>query len=179
MITFHAYNHSPFSRPLPYPSTFSSYNNPSFAVPPPPQPPQAFYNTTRLPNTTLLNQPPPIPNQGQPPFANQQPVHAHYAPPHTFIPASQPVAYHQPVPVSSPSPSLSLPLPIGVSKTLPTVTHIPILTSKHDFFPWDEGVQALIRANGLIGHILDPMASVNPSRPDLAPTPPPILSMSS
>jgi Reverse transcriptase (RNA-dependent DNA polymerase)/GAG-pre-integrase domain len=179
VITFHAYNHSPFSRPLPYPSTFSSYNNPSFAVPPPPQPPQAFYNTTRLPNTTLLNQPPPIPNQGQPPFANQQPVHAHYAPPHTFIPASQPVAYHQPVPVSSPSPSLSLPLPIGVSKTLPTVTHIPILTSKHDFFPWDEGVQALIRANGLIGHILDPMASVNPSRPDLAPTPPPILSMSS
>ena len=40
-------------------------------------------------------------------------------------------------------------------------------------------MQALIRANGLIGHILDPSAYVDPSRPDLAPTPLPVLSMSS
>ena len=66
----------------------------------------------------------------------------------------------------------------ALSKTLPTVTHIPVLTSKHDFFPWDEGVQALIHANGLIGHILDPTVFVDPSRPDLAPTPPPVYILS-
>ena len=75
-----------------------------------------------------------------------------------------------------PSPS---PSSVSLSKTLPTVTHIPVLTSKLDFFPWDEGVNALIRANGLIGHILDPSAFVDPTRPDLAPNPAPVLSMSS
>jgi hypothetical protein len=59
------------------------------------------------------------------------------------------------------------------------VTHIPILTSKHDFFPWEEGVNSLIRANGLLGHLLDPSAPVDPCRPDLAPSPAPILSLSS
>ena len=59
------------------------------------------------------------------------------------------------------------------------MTHIPILTSKHDFFPWEEGVQALIQVNGLVGHILDPSSYVDPSRPDLAPSPAPVLSMSS
>ena len=68
---------------------------------------------------------------------------------------------------------------VSSSKTLPTVTHIQILNSKSDFFLWDDGVQALIRANGLIGHILEPSAYVDPSRPDLAPTPLPVLSMSS
>ena len=58
-------------------------------------------------------------------------------------------------------------------------THIPLLTSKHNFFPWDEGVQALIRANGLIGHILDPSLYVDPCRPDLTPSPVPVLTMSS
>ena len=37
----------------------------------------------------------------------------------------------------------------------------------------------LICANGLIGHILDPSAFMDPTHPDLCPTPPPILSMSS
>ena len=59
------------------------------------------------------------------------------------------------------------------------MTHIPVLTSKQDFFPWDEGVTALIRANGFIGHILDPSAFVDPSRPDLTPSAPPVLTMSS
>ena len=51
------------------------------------------------------------------------------------------------------------------------MTHILILTSKHDFFPWDEGIQALIRANSLIGHILDPSLYVDLSHPDLTPSP--------
>ena len=79
---------------------------------------------------------------------------------------------------SSLSPSLP-PFFLSVSKTLLSVAHIPLLTSKHDFFPWDKGVQALIRANELIGHILDPSAFVDPSCPDLCPTPPPVLTMSS
>ena len=66
---------------------------------------------------------------------------------------------------SSPSPS-SPPSFLSVSKTLPSVAHIPLLTLKHDFFPWDKGVQALIRANRLIGHILDPSTFVDLSHPD-------------
>ena len=34
---------------------------------------------------------------------------------------------------------------------------------------------ALLRAHGLIGHILDPMAPVDASRPDLFPVPLPVL----
>ena len=63
-----------------------------------------------------------------------------------------------------------------VSKTLPTVTHIPLLTSKTDFFAWDEGVTTLLRANGLIGHILDPSDPVDLYRPDRMASPPPTLS---
>ena len=77
-----------------------------------------------------------------------------------------------PLPSSSPAPATS-------SKTLPTVTHITILTSKLDFFAWDEGVTSLIRANNLFGHIQDPSARVDPTRPDLAPSPPPILTTTS
>jgi hypothetical protein len=187
---FRAYNHSPFSRPLPYPSTFSSYNNPSFAVPP--QPARAFYNNIHSlhthipldhhpPNHVPLDHHPPIPARISPlpQIDNHQPSHNYFVPPHH--PSHQiPPSYHPPVPVPVPSPAPSSSSTVhSLSKTLPTVTHIPTLTSKHDFFPWDEGVQALIRANGLIGHILDPTAFVDPSRPDLAPTPPPVLSMSS
>ena len=64
---------------------------------------------------------------------------------------SQPVyppALQPPEPLHVPSPS---PSPVSsLSKTLPTVSHIPILTSKLDFFAWDEGVNALIHANGLL-----------------------------
>ena len=50
---------------------------------------------------------------------------------------------------------------------------------KPDFYTWDEGVTSLLRANNLIGHILDPSTHVDPMRPDLAPTPAPILSRTS
>jgi hypothetical protein len=78
-----------------------------------------------------------------------------------------------PLPSSSPTPVTSS------SKTLPTVTHITILTSKLDFFAWDEGVTSLIQANNLFGHIQDPSAHVDPTRPDLAPSPPPVLTTTS
>ena len=40
----------------------------------------------------------------------------------------------------APSPSSSPPSFLSLSKTLPSVAHIPLLILKHDFFPWDEGV---------------------------------------
>lgn len=173
---FRAHNHSPFSRPLPHPSSFTSYNNPSFAMPPPP-PPTIYHHGPSLPNPQT---------HSQPPFYHHQP--AYIPPTYTqFLPPAPtfhlPQVSHSlpasvPVPIPSPSPSSSSHV-VSLSKTLPTVTHIPVLTSKHDFFPWDEGVHALIRANGLIGHILDPSAYVDPSRPDLAPTPLPLLTTSS
>ena len=103
---------------------------------------------------------------------HQQPTYIQPQP--AYDPASpHPLYHHLPLPLSAISTIISS------SKTLPTVTHIQVLNSKNDFFLWDDGVQALIRANGLIGHILDPSAYVDPSRPDLAPTPLPVLSMSS
>jgi Reverse transcriptase (RNA-dependent DNA polymerase) len=82
---------------------------------------------------------------------------------HPFLP-TQYVYY-----VPSPSPQSFAP------KTLPSVAHIPILTSKVDFFPWDEAVTSLLRANGIIGHILDPLEPVDPSRPDQIPISMPVL----
>ena len=185
---YHAYNRrgSIRSRPLPFPSPTSSYNNPSF-VPPPPLP-HALYNAPVSVNhssSTPLGPPPPIPPRIRP-----QPVPNHIV---------QPVfpAYNQPFPVQIPAynynflvnPSVQSPnqlfssspavcqivSQIVSSKTLPSVVHIPVLTSKLDFFAWDEGVTSLIRANGLIGHILDPSEPVDPNRPDRVPVSIPIL----
>ena len=155
---------NPRSPPLPYPSSSSSYNNPSFAIPPP---------------LNRLGPPPPIPPRPYMRSIPSQPVYEQFTSPNTAY--IQPSFHHQNSHVdhcnhcSSHSSYSSSPALSPLSKTLPTVTHVPILTSKHDFFAWDEGVNSLIHANGLIGHILDPSAPVNLDRPDLAPTPIPIL----
>ena len=166
--------HSPYTRQLPYLSSFSSYNNPTFTIPPhnpyPSAPPLANmhqmgpppFHPSPVPHSQFV---PPQPSYLHPPPAITQPLPTTYA--------SRPLP---PVPSLSPSPLSAL---VSLPKNLPTVTHIPVLTSKNDFFPWDEGVHALIRANGLVGHILDPSAYVDPSRPDLAPSPVPVLTMSS
>ncbi|KAF8804819.1 hypothetical protein BYT27DRAFT_7024238, partial [Phlegmacium glaucopus] len=60
-----------------------------------------------------------------------------------------------------------------------SVSHIPLLTNKFDFFAWDDAVTSLLRANGLIGHILDPSEVPDPSCPDRVPVPLPILPVSS
>ena len=198
-----------FNRPVPYRSPFSSYNNPAFRVPSkqphalynhaslspvnapllppppivhprpsrPPLPPQPQYNPAYIHHYPPTYNHPPVINQypqpayNPPPVFNQfpsvqpQPVHQHQPVPVQYV------SQLPPVPVTSPTPS-SL-------KALPTVTHIPILTSKADFFAWDEGVNTLIRAYNLLGHILEPSAFVDPTRPDLAPTPAPVLSITS
>ena len=178
----------------PIPSSSTSYNNPFFSVPPLSSH-DVPVSTTPVPSNLAshrLGPPPPIPPR--PSVPPQHILNYHSQSPYSH-PARHRTVHSQtfPIPPSyqnhqddhylhrSASPAFSSPSSpfLSVSKTLPTVTHIPLLTSKHDFFPWDEGVQALIRANGLIGHILDPSAFVDPSRPDLCPTPPPLLSMTS
>ena len=190
-----------FHHPVPYRSSFSSYNNPAFSTmnlplgPPPPVPPTPRsrpFNRPPYPqfNHSQPNYIPPQPaynyflptyNHPQPPFHHSQPAFHHSQPVSSFLPPvyqnppiHPPTMYQIPpviAPLPSPSPTLS--------KTLPTVTHIPVLTSKHDFSTWDEGVNSLIRANNLLGHILDPSAFVDPTHPDLAPNPIPVLSTTS
>ena len=171
---YHAYIQQPnrISRPLP--TISSSYNNPSFTIPPPP-------DSNILRNNSLsinpLGPPPPLP-----PCPRMLPLYNQHQP---YYPTYNAMARS----IVSPSPSASLPVlapssPLSLStssslKPLPSVTHIPLLTSKLDFFAWDEGVTSLIRANGLIGHVLDPSEPVDPSRPDRVPTLIPTLSMHS
>ena len=162
------------SRPLPHPSVFSSYNNPSFTVPPP----HSFYTgPVGPPPLPYLPFAPPIPHQ----FIPQQPQSfpPAYAQPFqqssSSHPLDGPVRPSSALRTSSRSSTRSSPSPTH-SKTLPSVTHIPLLTSKHD--AWDEAVTALIHANDLIGHILEPMSPIDPNCPDLAPTPLPVLPLS-
>ena len=49
--------------------------------------------------------------------------------------------------------------------------------NKFDFFAWDEGVTTLLHANGLFGHILDPLEPVDPICLDCIPSPLPTLSV--
>lgn len=163
---FRAYSQSSntlHSRPLPHPSAFTSYNNPSFAIPPP------------LPRPTY-HTPPPLPQDARGHLEPSPPIDPHVHPTsvrntprplHTPIAQptlTQPTCHHHCTSNSSPS-----------SKTLPSVTHIPLLTSKSDFSAWDEGVTTLLRANGLFGHILDPSEPMTLSQPRRIPSPPPVL----
>ena len=182
---FNAY--STFQHPLPYHSPFPPYNNPrspALSLPSSLQP--SPFNLPAL----GLGPPPWVPSHIHPltlpHYSSFQPVYHHFSPSHTAFhefPSVQPAYHNQPIPTSfvhrNPLAQVTSPLPLpAVSSTsLPTVTHIPVLTSKLDFFAWDEGINSLIRANNLIGHILDPSVNVDPTRPDLAPTPAPVLSI--
>ena len=160
-------NSNSLPRSFPPPSSSTSYNNPSFAIPPP-------IHNNHSPNFLRNNispvRAPPAPRIS--PFVQRQPAYTQFPPnqpahiPSFSSPNTQ-IHYYLP------HPSLSSPSTLSpVSKALPTTTHIPLLTSKLDFYPWDEGVTTLIRANGLIGHILE-VPDFN--RPDRVPLPMPIL----
>ena len=172
---YHTYNPpNTFHLPLPYQSPFSSYNNPNFSICPSlPQAPLPPVTPHVHSHSVYHNKPGHFVNH-QPAYNHHQPAYIPHQPPaFTSVPhhfSSPPFLYQpQPVPVShivntahvlapSPSPVATIP------KTLPTVTHIPLLTSKAIFPAWDEGVTSLIRANNLFGHILDPSAYVDPTR---------------
>ena len=83
--------------------------------------------------------------------------------------------------VSSVAPATALPvLPVTpivplVPKSLPTVTHIPLLSARSDFGAWNDGVRALIQHLGYTGHISHPPTTGITPRPDRIPTYPPAL----
>jgi hypothetical protein len=168
--TYHQNHSNSFPRQIPPSSSYTSFNNPSFVIPP--LPPHFPHNNTSFrtpaPPTSPFIQRQPAYNQFRAPaspFVQRQPAYTQFPPNH--IPPNTQIHYYIPHPSSSSSLS-------PVSKALPTTTHIPLLTSKLDFYPWDEAVTTLLRANGLIGHILD-LPDFN--RPDRVPVPMPILSV--
>lgn len=152
-------------RGLQYPSSSSSYNNPTFTIPPlnfwnnqvhsPPQfLPSPVHNN--IPSLSCHISPSPnLPSPLVTPCVQHQSA---YNQNHIAQPPAQ-IHYYFPHPSS-------LPVSSNSSKPLPSITHISILTLKVDFFAWDEGVMSLLRANGLIGHVLDPAAWLDPSHPD-------------
>ena len=60
-------------------------------------------------------------------------------------------------------------------RTLPTLTHIPLLNSRLDFAPWDSGIRSVLRSLGLIGHIAVTGDPIDPLRPETMPSHPPNL----
>lgn len=117
--------------------------------------------------------PPPVPLH--PHIHNHQLVYNHfqpYYPAYNALPANQMI---NPFPLSPAPPTPALPVTSSL-RALLTATHIPVLTSKLDFFAWDEGVTSLIWANGLISHILDPSEPIDPNCPDHMPAIIPVLS---
>jgi hypothetical protein len=139
-------NQDYLSQPPP-PSFQSSYNNPNFV-------------------------PPLLPSSLQTPIQrHQNNINSHYNQNLPYPPNNQlPIQYVYYVPFSLPSPSFPTHL-----KTLPSIIHLPILTSKLDFFAWDEGVTSLLHAHGLLGHILDPTEPLDPLHSDRISKPLPIL----
>ena len=65
---------------------------------------------------------------------------------------------------------------MSVSKTLPSVAHIPLLTGRADFGAWNDGVRTLILHLGYLGHISDPPLSGRDPLPDRIPSYMPIIS---
>ena len=68
---------------------------------------------------------------------------------------------------------------VTVSKTLPSVAHIPLLTGQVDFGAWNNGVRTLILHLGYLGHISDPPLSGRDPLPDHIPSYMPVLSTTS
>lgn len=179
-IPHNPHPHYQNQRSLPHPSVFTSYNNPSFTIPPPAH--ALYTHASPLtpvplipdPVVNLPDQPPPIPYHSKPQPQLPHPYYPHNAAYNQFFP-NQPINY---IPALQNSVSPLSPTLSDISshrQNLPNVSHISLLTSKSDFPAWDEGVTTLIRANGLIGHILDPLAPVDISRPDLILSPVPTL----
>ena len=80
------------------------------------------------------------------------------------------VPFHT-IPTSSPSVQSTVP------KSLPSVTHIPVLSRRSDFSAWNNGVRLLILYLGFAGHIAGQPSPGSAPWPDRIPTYPPFLSV--
>ena len=115
---------------------------------------------------THLSPPPPPPIHGGPP---------NYQVPGMGManPIQQPYPYNQPYPyMGMPPLPMQPPNPI---RSLPTLTHIPLLSGHLDFAPWDSGVRSILRSLGLVGHITVTGDPIDPLRPETLPSYPPNL----
>jgi hypothetical protein len=163
-----------------------------------PSPPLSRTVTPHNQHFLLPGSPPPLPPRIQRPLV-LSPHHTHtdpacYSPlppriqrpivPSPYHTHTDPAHYSQPTHLPTGHPSSTHPHCHGhchstssptTSKTLPTVSHIPVLTSKSNFFAWDEGVTSLLHANGLLGHIMDPSEPIDLSQPDRMASPLPTL----
>jgi hypothetical protein len=155
---------------------------PSVSLPQPYIPINQPYIPNDQSHYPIPHQHPPLPFM-QPSFATAPPPFISHVPPN--VPHYSPPFAHPYPPPSFPNPPIqyvyclpppnSQASPFSQSKTLPSVTHISILTSKSDFYAWDEGVTSLLQHLGLLGHILDPGKPLDHSRPDRVPVPEPVL----
>ena len=166
--TYPYYPHIPINREFlsqppvnhaPLQNHSTSYNNPTFVIPPP------LPNTQNNPQFSHPSTPPPphiLPFNNHPGLG-VPPVQYVYYVPH---PSSQPQTHTPPLP--------------SPTKALPSISHlhVPTLSNKSDFSAWDDGVTSSLRAHGLLGHILDPTMTFDSARPDRIPCPMPILPLS-
>ena len=122
-----------------------------------------------------------------PPYHNvpfYSPYHHQHQPQQPQTQYQQPVFSPIPVPIFPISDTVVQPLPASApvlsstpsSRTLPTVTHIPILSGRSDFGAWNDGVRALIQHLGYTGHISTPPISGVTPCPERIPTYAPVLS---
>jgi hypothetical protein len=94
-------------------------------------------------------------------------------PPHPLAPPLAPDHFIDPTSFSS------VPVVSSSTRSLPTVSHIPLLSGRTDFGAWNNGVRTLLLHLGCLGHISDPPAGGYAALPDQIPTYPPLLSVSS
>ncbi|KAF8075084.1 hypothetical protein FPV67DRAFT_613762 [Lyophyllum atratum] len=139
------------------------------------------------PNHHMHSFPPPHSPNHQPPVYISQPwIHPYYympplVPPPAPPPAPPPVP--PPVPSLPPKPAPRSPAPLVPTHKrdvkLPTVSHIPILSGKHDWVPWSTAVTILLENLDLMDHICDSPDPAAPFDPSLIPTYPPVVTRTS
>ena len=145
--------------------TTPNYRRQLFTPQIPPMPPSAshYLNQNHFPTLASHSdvfQPSFVPVHPLPPDQTQRPPHGFHEQPHS----------HRP---QLPTPDVQ-PRPI---KSLPNVSHVPILTGRVNFGAWNDGVRTLILHMGLLGHIANPPQSGYPPLPDRVPSYMPTLSM--
>jgi len=108
--------------------------------------------------------PPPPVHIGIPGYANHQGLALRMG---NAACGAYPFPYYYPMPPVQPPPN-----PV---RTLPTLTHIPLLNSRLDFAAWDSGIQSVLCSLGLIGYIAVTGDPIDPLCPETMPSHPPNL----
>ena len=90
-----------------------------------------------------------------------------------YPPPLAPDPFVRPSSVIATSPSTTTSSVPATARTLPTVTHIPILSGRADFGAWNDGVHMLILHLGYLGHIAERTSPGLVPLPDRIPSYPP------